>query len=344
MMDDNKKVKKEKRVKPIWIWLSLFVVLVFLCIASIVIGGGLYIKKVREQATETKQAELWITATAQAHSTGTALAQSAMTSTAQSRSTATARAQFEMTSTAQAAATGTALIYANRTSTAYAIDTRVASDISDISTRFAPLPMTLEACARPLDVMPANWRVAICDEFDNNEYSWPTGDYDEDLGTSTRTISNGVLRWITHAKDAFFWPMMPSIESFTDFYATVDIQVESGPDNAAYGIQFRWDEGRDIFYQFVLSEMGSYAVFARINDEWIPLIDWREHSVIRQGMFNTISVLAHGPALDFYINGQRVDAVIDRSSPSGTVGLFVSLYDPGDEAVFVIDHFEVRAP
>lgn len=340
-MDDHVNGIKGKRIKPIWIWVSLFMVLMVLCIAAIVIGGGIYVKRVREQATETRQAELWITGTAEAHATGTAVAQMAMTSTSQALSTATARAQQEMTSTARAAATGTAQIYANRTSTAHAIDTRVAGDLA---TRFAPVTMTLEACARLSDLAPENWRVALCDEFDNNDYQWPTGYYDEELATCTRTISNGTLRWETYAKDGFYWPMYPNVESLADFYVSVDVLVESGPEDSSYGIQFRWDEDRDNFYQFALSEFGNYSIFAYINDEWITLVDWQMHNAINVGMLNTIAVITQGPTMDFYVNGQRVDTVIDRRLSSGIIGLFVGLYEPDEEAEFVFDHFEVRAP
>ena len=59
---------------------------------------------------------------------------------------------------------------------------------------------------------------------------------------------------------------------------------------------------------------------------------------------NRLAVVAEGAHFVLFVNDQYVAEVDDDRLSSGMVGVAVDLFDPGDEAVFEFDNFELRVP
>ena len=57
-----------------------------------------------------------------------------------------------------------------------------------------------------------------------------------------------------------------------------------------------------------------------------------------------MTVLGEGSHFRLYINDQYVGEAEDDHLAEGEVGLTITLYNAGDEAIYEFDRFEVRAP
>jgi hypothetical protein len=80
------------------------------------------------------------------------------------------------------------------------------------------------------------------------------------------------------------------------------------------------------------------------GDDWAPLIDWQRSPAIQTNQPNRLRVIAQGDHFAFFINDRMVGQADDDHWPEGRAGLMGSLYDAGDQATFVFDNFELRAP
>jgi len=115
-----------------------------------------------------------------------------------------------------------------------------------------------------------------------------------------------------------------------------------GPQSSSYGVVFR--QADKDFYAFEISDAQQFALSLYYQGQWMKLIDWTESSAIRPGEVNRVTVLGEGSHFSLYINDQHVGEAEDGQLSEGEVGLTITLYDAGDEAVFEFDKFEVRAP
>jgi len=298
---------------PVWVWVlgGVAVVLVFLCAATIFLGG---------RAARRAQA----TATAQSVATATTEAVRRI-GTAQAQATATTEAVRRI-GTAQAQATATKQAV-RATATAQAVRA----------------PATAPACGHDTTLAPSHWRTVLCDTFDTNVNDWPGGEYSDERITGERSITAGKYRWETDALNDVIWWSIPDVASVSDFYLTVEARRISGVEDAQYGVIFRRADSNN--YGLFKIEDSQYFKFSlRHEGEWTHVIDWTEAAAIRPGGTNRLTVLAEGSHFTFYINEQYVGEADDDRLSRGQLGLAIELADAGDTAVFEFDNFEMRAP
>ena len=188
-------------------------------------------------------------------------------------------------------------------------------------------------------------RIILSDHFDDNRNDWPllAGIENKYWLTVTLQVTNGVYRWEGKAKrDCVRWSY-PDIRSVTDFRLSVSFRQVSGETDAQAGVVFRLMG--DEYYMFKVSPgLQEYMLDLRHSGEWMTLIDWTPTSAILSEGWNRIEVQADGSSFYFYINGILVDSISDQTLARGRIGLMMGLSDPGDEAVFEFDDFEVSVP
>ncbi len=120
--------------------------------------------------------------------------------------------------------------------------------------------------------------------------------------------------------------------------------MKSGPRDAAYGVLFRYVDGRN-FYFFEISDSGFYQLSLKNDGEWETLIPWTEHDAIRTGKRqNRITVNASGDEFQFYANDEKMVEYKDDRLESGGLGLAIELFNENDKGKFEWDNFGVWVP
>lgn len=186
------------------------------------------------------------------------------------------------------------------------------------------------------------WRVLSSEPFDNNGKEWPTGNEDGEYASITRDIKDGKYIWQATAHKGFVARVNPPAEySIKDFYATIECKV-TGETSAEYGLIFR-KSGAQNYYFFEVSDSGEYALFLRYNNEWVTIIDWTKSSTIKKSETNRITVIGEGSHFIFLINDSFVADAIDERVKAGSIFMAISLSE-NENAIFIFDNFEIRAP
>lgn len=133
----------------------------------------------------------------------------------------------------------------------------------------------------------------------------------------------------------------PSLGPLTDFYFEIETQAY-GPADNGYGIRFREQEAG--FYEFIVSSGGtgssgepissggtfSIDKFADGSFERIVPFKSETPSIVQgDGELNVLGVLALGPEISIYINGQEVASFSDPDHPTGGISLRLNPYFEG---------------
>jgi serine/threonine protein kinase len=202
----------------------------------------------------------------------------------------------------------------------------------------APRPTNAPATG---STVPNGWTLAFGDDFNDNAHEWVVGGYEDDWGTVTRVITNGLYIWDINAAYSVGRWCMPTIAPMTDFYLTVGARRVSGPLDASYGVVFRHDAGS--YYLFSIRDDGFFNFNLWHNFTWHAVIDWTGTLAIRPGEVNQLAVLAEGTHFTLSINRITVAEAEDAQLAAGEMGLSVLFITPGD-AVFTFDGFEVYTP
>ena len=149
--------------------------------------------------------------------------------------------------------------------------------------------------------------------------------------------------------------LIPSVGPLEDFYFQIETRAY-GPADNGYGIRFREQEAG--FYEFTISSGGtdsngepissggtfSIDKFAEGSLERIVPFKSVAPSIVQgDGELNVLGVLALGPEIFLYINGQEVASFSDPDLADGTVSLRVSPYfEEGSRTLF--DNAEIWVP
>ncbi len=116
--------------------------------------------------------------------------------------------------------------------------------------------------------------------------------------------------------------------AFSDFELEVDATLVDGASNSTFGVLFRIQDSGE-FYRFELMNDGHYMI-ERFGgeDNWIRLVDdWTfSESIVSGGVANRMKVIADGPSLSFYVNGDLLKEVTDTSLVNGYIGLDAGTY------------------
>ncbi len=192
-----------------------------------------------------------------------------------------------------------------------------------------------------VSTIPSGWTLAFNDDFNDNAHAWVVGSYENDWGTVTRVITDGLYMWdITAVRSVGRW-CTPEVAPLSDFYLTVDAQRVSGPPDASYGVVFRHNAGN--YYLFSIRDDGFFNFNLWYNFAWQAVIDWTGTLAIRPGDVNQLAVLAKGTHFTLSVNGTTVAEVEDAQLADGEIGLSVLFITPGN-AVFTFDRFQVYTP
>ena len=189
----------------------------------------------------------------------------------------------------------------------------------------------------------SRWPLIFGDTFDENIHEWAEGEDDDPLYANIQwSLSDGIYHWEVKAYDGFIWWVRPDMGTFSDFYLAVTAQQISNPEYGEYGLIFRQTDDGD-YYLFELDEQGNYAFFIHFQGEWESLLDWQFSPEITIGEENRLAVIALGDEFHFFINDTFIDAIVDDRLDSGKAGLLIGLSNPGEDAIWEFDDFEIRS-
>ena len=231
------------------------------------------------------------------HADATATVNAQITSTAQANAQATANALA--TSTAQANATATA--HASATAVASATATANQAILSQATSGTPALNDPLSAPSSN------NWdQLSASNSTQSGSCAYAGGAYESSMPTKR-----------------FFQPCYAEAPTFSNFAYQVQMTIKQGDEG---GILFRADTANSKFYLFRITQSGAYDLFVYIDNQGTHAKNLLSNStsLFKQGLNqpNTITVVAKGSNLYFYINGQYLDSVNNTTLSSGKIGVF----------------------
>ncbi len=103
------------------------------------------------------------------------------------------------------------------------------------------------------------------------------------------------------------------------------------------GIIFRADPVNSKFYLFRISQNGAYDLFLYIDNQGTHaknLLSSSSTLIKGQNQVNTITVVARGGNLYFYINGKYLDGISNNMFISGKIGVFGESNTNATDAAF----------
>ncbi|MEZ4733153.1 MAG: trypsin-like peptidase domain-containing protein [Caldilineaceae bacterium] len=200
---------------------------------------------------------------------------------------------------------------------------------------------TVESVQAPSAYLRHMHSTVVTDNFADNRYQWSEGESDDEYLIGKRIIGLGKYRWEIKARKGVFSSSTPVMAPVTDFYATVNGRVATGPTDVGVVLNFRLDDVGN-HYSFMIGNE-RFKVVLSYNEEWITLIDWTVSKAIRPDQ-NKLAVQAQGNHFTFFINNQFVAEVDNDQLPRGKVGLAVELNAAGDEAIVEFDELQVSVP
>ena len=231
------------------------------------------------------------------HADATATVNAQITSTAQANAQATTNAVA--TSTAQANATATA--QASATAAASATATAYQAILSQATSGTPALNDSLSAPSSN------KWdQISASNSTQSGSCAYSGGAYQSSMPTK-----------------GFFQPCYAEAPTFSNFAYQVQMTIKQGDEG---GILFRADTANSKFYLFRITQSGAYGLFVYIDNQGTHAQNLLNNSttLFKQGLNqpNTITVVARGGNLYFYINGQYLDNVNNTTLSSGKIGVF----------------------
>jgi hypothetical protein len=121
-----------------------------------------------------------------------------------------------------------------------------------------------------------------------------------------------------------------------DMITEFDARMIAGNDTLDYGIAFRVSSDGNSCYYFSIAPVSSeYAVMYYADKTWNDLVPYTSSAAIKAGnATNHLKVVAQGQHLVFYVNGQLLSSINDRSASSGKLGLAMESSDPNGKVGF----------
>jgi flagellar basal body-associated protein FliL len=231
------------------------------------------------------------------HADATATVNAQITSTAQANAQATANALA--TSTAQANATATA--QASATTAASATATANQAILSQATSGTPVLNDSLSAPSSN------NWdQISASNSIQRGSCAYTGGVYESSMPTK-----------------GYFQPCFAKVPTYGNFAYQVQMTIKQGDEG---GILFRADTTNSKFYLFKFTQSGAYSLFVYIDNQSTHANNLLNNStsLFKQGLnqSNTITVVAKGGNLYFYINGQYIDYINNTTLSSGKIGVF----------------------
>ena len=188
-------------------------------------------------------------------------------------------------------------------------------------------PSSPGGSATKVTLQPAKGPPLFSDTFANNSQEWPilVGS-----GYSTQ-ISNGRLILSQKDSNRFFSVALPGDKSYSDFRLDMTFLFLQGDAKNLMGLEFRRPDGVPLRaargYFFLLDSEGQYEIGKALPPDpgsqdvskVVSLGASTLDNPLAQGQPITLTVIAKGPTIAFYINNAFVAAVNDTTYTTGTV-------------------------
>ena len=187
------------------------------------------------------------------------------------------------------------------------------------------------------------WRLNLSETFDNNNYDWYVGTYDDEFAKTAYEVKDGKYHWtVTAHKGTIQWIQI-SPKSFSNFFMTMEVEAPNSLVNSDHGIIFRQDSDSNFYYFGITSEPG-YFVSINHKEQWKMLIPYAKSPAIRSKGPNRLAILAQGTHFIFLINDQFVAELTNSQIETGKIALAIELYDANDQGNYQFDNIELRVP
>lgn len=185
---------------------------------------------------------------------------------------------------------------------------------------------------------PAGGPVAISDDFSRASERWDR---------SRTSVEGGAYELSLELANFDTYGLFLGGSEIVDFDLAVDATMTAGPPDAEFGIRFR-QSAPDEHLIFSVSPSGFYRL-ARVSDKtYTSLVPWTRDSRISAGVgaTNRLRVVAAGPTITGYINGEEVLSYSDDQQRPGQLTLGLVTFEQGGLTVRFdnLEGFAMLAP
>lgn len=195
------------------------------------------------------------------------------------------------------------------------------------------LPDLTDLLAEILELAPD-----VSDEFRRDTGDWGTAAGEK----ATLSYHNRAFLIEIDSPDWLSWSLNQQIaeDQLDTFYLEVDIEQVAGPQDAEYGVVFRFVDG-DNFYAYYLSGHGTFSLWRKVDGEWLALIPWSTSQAMTtgEGAVNRLGLLVEGDQMTLFINDVVVGQATDDSLTGGQLGLIAGSFEAGGVAA-LFDNFD----
>jgi hypothetical protein len=163
--------------------------------------------------------------------------------------------------------------------------------------------------------------VAITDDFGGSGGRWDR---------SQTSVAGGAYELVLELDNFDSYGLFLGGDGIRDFDLSADATFVAGPPDAEFGIRFR-QSAPDEHLIFSISPSGFYRL-ARVSDKsYTSLVPWTRDGRIRTGVgaTNRLRVVAEGPAITGYINGEQVLTYSDEQPQAGQLTLGLVTFEQG---------------
>ena len=169
-------------------------------------------------------------------------------------------------------------------------------------------------------------RVVFAEDFESPDPGWDlSGDE-----TAERFFDEGRLHMRVNAAMTMIWSTNSELQSLDDFDLEVDASQMGGPDGNEYGIMFRFQDAEN-YYLFAISGNGYFDLFCLIEGQAYNVVNWTEVPSVKQGLStNHLRLVADGPQISMYVNGELLAIVPDNTFRRGDIALVAGTFEEGD--------------
>jgi serine/threonine protein kinase len=186
--------------------------------------------------------------------------------------------------------------------------------------------------------------IVFADYFDSDASGWATGEFEDDLSQTKVDIEGGkyTLSVTTRPGQTPFVEKKLPNQEFSNFVLSVEATPHDIAEYYSYGVAFR-ENSADHCYAFEIGNDGLYGV-SLFEGDWVTLKDWSSSEAIKVGQKNTLTVVAEGSKLSFFVNEEKLATIEDGTLATGSVGLIVNIFEEGNSATVDFDNLIVTTP
>lgn len=128
-----------------------------------------------------------------------------------------------------------------------------------------------------------------------------------------------------------------TLEQASDYSIESIIQKKTGKGIEGYGLIFGFKDWNN-YYQFLISEVGSYAVFGQFEGVNIKISEWTKSSSINTGnRRNLLKVMKFDDQFIFSINGQVVERTKSKDLRGNNIGIVA-----GGKGEYILENIIVK--